>query len=153
MDAKALDRGEAIAALGGLVLLLSLFLDWYSLGDKYASINGCHGPNAGCTGWSALTILRFFLILVAVAPGVLAWVIIRGHALSWPRGELTAVFALSGLTFIIFRGLVDKPGSPSGQITIDFGWFIALLGGLLILAGSIFRARESATRRKPPGIL
>jgi hypothetical protein len=153
MDAKALDRGEAIAALGGLVLLLSLFLDWYSLGDKYAAINSCHGPNTGCTGWSALTILRFFLIIVAIAPAVLAWIIIRGHALSWPRGELTAVFALSGLTFIIFRGLVDKPGSPSGQITIDVGWFIALLGGLLILAGSIFRARESATRRKPPGIL
>jgi hypothetical protein len=153
MDFKQLDRGEAIAAVGGLVLLLSLFLEWFSLGNSNAVLNSCHGPNVGCTGWSSLTILRFLLILASIAPAILAYIIIRGHALSWPRGELTAVTALAALTFIVFRGLIDKPGSPPGQITISYGWFVALLGGLLILAGSIWRARESATRRKPPGIL
>jgi CDP-diglyceride synthetase len=97
--------------------------------------------------------VRFLLLLAAVAPAILAWIILRGHALSWPRGELTAVIALAALTFTIFRGLIDKPGSPSGEISISYGWWLALLGGLLILIGSIARARESATRRKPPGIL
>ena len=153
MDFKQLDRGEAIAALGGVVLLISLFLSWYTLGNSNAVLNSCHGPNTSCTGWHALTLLRFALVLASLAPAILAWIIIRGHALSWPRGELTAVTALTALTFTIFRGLIDKPGSPSGQISIDYGWFIALLGGLLILTGSVWRARESATRRKPPGIL
>jgi hypothetical protein len=153
MDFKQLDRGEAIAALGGIILLISLFLPWYSLGNANAVLNDCHGPNSTCTGWDSLTILRYALILAALAPAVLAWIIVRGHALSWPRGELTAVVALAALTFIIFRGLIDKPGSPSGEITITYGWFVALLGGLLILAGSIWRTRESATKRKPPGIL
>ena len=153
MDFKQLDRGEAIAALGGIILLISLFTAWFSLGNSNAVLNSCHGPNTNCTGWHAMTILRYAFILASLAPAILAWIIVRGHALSWPRGELTAVTALAALTFIVFRGLIDKPGSPSGEISITYGWFIALLGGLLILTGSIWRARESATKRKPPGIL
>jgi hypothetical protein len=153
MDVKRLDRGEIIAMIGGILLAISIFLAWYSLGNKFAHINSCHGPNTSCSGWNALTILRYLLLLAALAPVILAWIIVRGHALSWPRGELTAVTALAALTFTIFRGVIDKPGTPSGEISVNYGWFVALVGGLLILAGSIWRSRESAARRKPPGIL
>lgn len=153
MDFKQLDRGETIAVLGGVLLAVSIFLSWYSLGNINAQLNTCHGPHTSCTGWNSLTILRFLLLLAALAPVILAYIIIRGHALSWPRGELTAVTALAVLTFVLFRGVIDKPGSPSGEISIDYGWWVALLGGLLILTGSIWRSRESSSRRKPPGVL
>jgi hypothetical protein len=154
MDPKNLELGEAIAVVGGLVLTLSLFLEWFTLGNHNATLNGCKGPNGSCTGWSSLTILRYFLLLAAIAPVVLAWIIMRGHALSWPRGELTAVAAISALTFIIFRGLIDKPGNPPGQISISYGWFVALLGAILILVGALTRTREAGERkRKPPGVL
>jgi hypothetical protein len=153
MDFKQLDRGEVIATVGGILLAISIFLAWYSLGNANATLNGCHGPHTSCTAWNGLSVLRFLLLAAAIAPVILAWIIIRGHALSWPRGELTAITALAALTFIIFRGLIDKPGSPSGEISVDYGWWVALLGGLLILAGSIWRSRESAARRKPPGVL
>jgi hypothetical protein len=148
-----------IAALGGILLAISIFLAWYSLGNQYTHLNGCNGPKHGtsatpCSGWHALTILRFLLLLAALAPAVLAYIIVRGHALSWPRGELTAVVALAALTFIIFRGVIDRPGQPSGQISVDYGWWVALLGGLLILTGSIWRSQQSGgARRKPPGVL
>jgi hypothetical protein len=154
VDFKQLDRGEMVAAVGGVLLAVSIFLGWYSLGNSYATLNGCHGPNTSCTAWNALTILRFLLLLASAAPVILAWIVVRGHALSWPRGELTAVVALAALTFIVFRGVIDKPGSPSGQISIDYGWFVALAGGLLILTGAIWRSREGGgQRRKPPGVL
>jgi hypothetical protein len=154
MDPNKLDTGEAIAVLGGVVLVISLFLEWYTLGNFHATLNSCHGPNGSCTGWSGLTILRYFLLLAAVAPVILAWIIMRGHALSWPRGELTAVAAIAALTFTVFRGLIDKPGNPPGQISISYGWFVALVGGVLILTGSLVRSRESGERRrKPPGVL
>jgi hypothetical protein len=153
MDLRKLDRGELVATVGGILLGLSLFLEWYSLGDKYTILNGCKGPGGGCTGWAALSVMRFLLLLAAAAPAILAYVIVRGHALSWPRGELTAVTALAALTLVLFRGVVDKPGTPPGQISISYGWFVALLGGFLILIGAIWRSRESSTRRKPPGVL
>jgi hypothetical protein len=153
MDLKQLDRGEIIAVVGGALLAVSIFLAWFSLGNAHATLNSCQGPHSSCTAWNALSILRFLLLAAAVAPAILAWIIMRGHALSWPRGELTAITALAALTFIIFRGLIDKPGSPSGEISVDYGWWVALVGGLLILTGSIWRSRESAARRKPPGVL
>jgi hypothetical protein len=153
MDFKQLDRGELIAAAGGILLGASLFMVWYRLGNHNAVLNDCRGPHGTCTGWAALTILRFLLLIVAIAPVILAYIIVRGHALSWPRGELTAVISLVALTFTIFRGLIDRPGSPSGQISIGYGWWIGLLGGVLILVGSVWRSQESAGRRKPPGVL
>jgi hypothetical protein len=154
MDLRQIDRGEMIAAVGGLLLALSIFLAWYSLGNVNAVLNSCRGPHTSCSGWNSLTILRYLLLLAALAPAILAYIIVRGHALSWPRGELTAVTALAALTFILFRGVIDKPGSPSGEISVDYGWWVALLGGLLILTGSIWRSRESGgARRKPPGVL
>jgi hypothetical protein len=153
MDFKQLDRGELIAAVGGIMLGVSVFLKWYALGNSNAVLASCRGPNGSCTAWQALSIVRFFLLLAALAPAILAYIIVRGHALSWPRGELTAVTALAALTMILFRGLIDKPGSPPGQISIGYGWWVALIGGLLILVGSIWRSRESSTRRKPPGVL
>jgi hypothetical protein len=153
MDFKKLDRGEIIAALGGVLLAISVFLAWYSLGNANASLNTCHGPNSSCSAWDGLSVIRFLLLLAAIAPAILAWIIVRGHALSWPRGELTAVTALAALTLVVFRGFIDKPGNPPGQITVDYGWWLALVGGLLILFGAIWRSRESSGRRKPPGVL
>ena len=153
MDFKQLDRGEIIATVGGAILGVSLALAWFSLGNNQATLNSCHGPNTQCIGWNSLSILRYFVLLAAVAPVILAWIIVRGHALSWPRGELTALTALAALTFVVFRGLIDKPGTPPGQISVDWGWGVALVGGVLILVGSVWRSRESATARKPPGVL
>lgn len=152
MHFRQLDRGELIAVLGGLTLGVSLFLEWYKLGDRFAVLNTCRGPNGTCTAWKSLLILRFLLLVTALAPAVLAWIIVRGHALSWPRGEMTAIIAIFALGFTLFRGVIDKPGTPPGEIGITTGWWIGLVGGLLILIGSVARTKESMTTRKPPGL-
>ncbi len=153
MDVRSLNRGELIAIVGGILLGISLLLAWYSLGNRFTQLNQCHGPNTSCTGWQSLSILRYVLLAGAVAPLILAWVIIRGHALSWPRGELTAVVGVVTFMLTIFRGVIDKPGSPNDQVTINFGWGVALAGTLLLIAGAVWRSQESAPRRKPPGVL
>ena len=153
MDLRALNRGEIIAVVGGVLFGLSLALPWYSLGNVHAHLNSCHGPDTGCSGWNSLTILRYLFLLGALAPAILAYIIARGHALAWPRGELTAVVAVVALIFTLFRGLVDKPGGPPEEISINWGWGVALVGSLLILAGAVWRSQESAPRRKPPGVL
>ena len=152
MHFRQLDRGELVAVIGGIVLGVSVFLTWYKLGDKFAMLNSCQGPGGTCSAWKALLIIRFLLLIAAGAPAVLAWIIVRGHALSWPRGEMTAIIAIWALGFTLFRGLIDKPGTPAGEISIGFGWWIGLVGGVLILIGSVWRAQESATTRKPPGL-
>ncbi len=97
---------------------------------------------------TALTIMRYAFLLGAVAPVILSWIIARGHALSWPRGEMTAVVAVVALILTLFRGVIDKPGSPNEEIGLDYGWWLAIVGGLLILAGSVWRSQESAAAAK-----
>jgi hypothetical protein len=152
MDFRQLDRGELVAVLGGAILGVSVFLAWFTLGDRFATLGTCRGPNTPCSAWRSLMIIRYLLLVAAIAPAILAWIILRGHALSWPRGEMTAIIAIAALTFILFRGLVDRPGTPPGEISITYGWWIGLVGGVLILIGSVWRAQESAGTRKPPGL-
>lgn len=153
MHFKELDRGELIAVVGGAVLILAVFLRWYHLGNMHTTLGPCKGPDSGCTAWQALPVVRFLLLAGAVAPLVLAYIILRGHALSWPRGEMTALVALIVLAEVLFFGPVDHPGNPRSQIGLTYGWWVALGAGLLILVGSVARAQEGATRRKPPGVL
>lgn len=153
MNFKALSRGELLASIGGIVLGISLFLDWYSLANRYAILGACHGPNTLCSGWQSLSAYRYLLLIAAVAPPILAYIIIRGHALSWPRGELTAVTALLALAITLVLGLILRPGSPAAEIGISVGWWVALAADLLILTGSVWRAQQSGARRKPPGVL
>jgi hypothetical protein len=153
MNIKELDRGELVAVVGGILLGVSLFLSWYSLGNRNAELGTCRGPNTTCSGWAALSGFRFLFLIAAVAPLILAWIIIRGHALSWPRGELTAVTALVALVFTLFVGVIDHPGSPPDEISVSTGWWVAIAGGLLILIGSVWRSKESGAGRKPPGVL
>jgi hypothetical protein len=153
LDLKALNRGEIIATIGGLLLGVSLFLPWYHLGNSHAVLNSCHGPDSYCSGWNSVGAFRYVILLAAIAPVILAWVIARGHALAWPRGELTAVVAVVALVTVLFRGLIVVPGTPPEEIDVSWGFWIGLLGSLLILAGAVWRSQESAPRRNPPGVL
>jgi hypothetical protein len=153
MDIRALNRGELVAIIGAVLLGISLALPWFSLGNQFTHLNGCVGPNGSCSGWRAMTVLRFVLLAGAVAPLILSWVIIRGHALAWPRGELTAVVAVTTLVITVFRGVIDKPGSPADQVSINWGWGVALAGTLLMIVGAAWRYQEGAPRRNPPGVL
>ena len=56
-----------------------------------------NGTNGDFSGWEAHHILRWLLLLAGLAPFILAWIIVRDHALSWPRGEMTAVVAVVAL--------------------------------------------------------
>ena len=152
MQLGRLGRGEALAVLGGILLALGLFLPWYRTNPDNANavIDGVRGS---VSGWAAHPILRWPLIVAALAPLILAWIIVRDHELSWPRGELTAVVAMVALVLVLYVGIVDRPGEPSGQIQLRIGWYLAGLGCVLEIAGGAIRAGGSERPRKPPGVL
>jgi hypothetical protein len=134
---------------GGLLLAIGLFLTWYHA-DKLAKINGSSGD---FTGWQAHTTMRWLLILGALAPFILAWIIARDHALSWPRGEMTAVVSVAAFGLIAYNAFVSKPGDPNSLIHLRYGVFVALLGTILMFAGSALRSSDVERARKPPGTI
>jgi hypothetical protein len=152
MNLGRLGRGEFLAVAGGLLLALGLFLPWYGTNpdNRNANIDGARGT---VSGWEAHPILHWFLLAGALAPLILAWVIVRDHQLSWPRGEMTAVVGMIALVLVLYVGLVDRPGAPSSQISLKAGWIVAVLGCGLMVVGGALRAGSTERPRKPPGVL
>jgi hypothetical protein len=152
MKRAELQRSELIAIVGGLLMALGLFLTWYHLKNGNVSIANQTGP-ADLSGWTVHTIIRWLLLAAAAAPLILAWIILRGHALSWPRGEMTAVVAVAALGLIGYVAFVNKPGTVTSLVSLRPGVFVSLLGALLMLGGSATRASSVERPRKPPGVL
>jgi hypothetical protein len=143
---------ELLAMVGGLLLGGALFANWYAAVSPLATIAGRHGVGV-YSGWEAHQILRWVLLVIAIAPFILAYIVARDHQLTWARGELTAVLAISAVGVLLYIGVIDRPGSPPGEIELRWGWYVALLGAILMLAGSAMRTGEVERRRKPPGTI
>jgi hypothetical protein len=149
--ARRLGMSEVIAALGGILLALGVFLPWYATShNRNARLNGARGD---FSAWVAHPILRWLLLAAAVAPLVLAYIVARDQQLSWPRGELTAVVAMTAVGLILYFGFLSRPGEPPGQISLRIGWLVSLAGAVLMLVGGAVRAGGTERPRKPPGVL
>jgi hypothetical protein len=146
-----LSRTEWIAVGGGLLLILAVFLPWYGTSENpNAAIDGDRGD---FSAWQVHPILRWLLLAAALAPLILAWIVLREHELSWPRGEMTAVVAMAALGLVLYVGIVSRPGEPRSQISLQIGWFLAVIGIVLMMVGGAKRAAEVERARKPPGVL
>jgi hypothetical protein len=152
MHRANLSRSEWIAVAGGLLLLVGIFLPWYvpNTENRNAIVAG---SREAVSAWEAHTLLRFLFLAAAIAPLILAYIILRDHELSWPRGEMTAVVAIAAFGIVGYLGVVDRPGEPSGEINLGLGWFLSMAGVILMAIGGAMRAGSSERPRKPPGVL
>ena len=108
MDFSRIKPGELLAAFGGILLAISVFVKCYEARPENpnANIDGLKGV---VSIWDVHSILRILLLAAAIAPLILLYIVARDHQLSWPRGELTAVV---GLTAVDTRALQRHHRSP-----------------------------------------
>jgi hypothetical protein len=160
MDFSRLNRNRTL--FGGavsLLLVVSLFfLPWFSLTDvpeRAAAPDRHYVCGVGelqCTGWGTFPVLRWLLLLAALAPPILAWILIRGHKLTWAPGEMTMVAGFAAAILITYNGIIDRPGETFG-VGLDYGYWLALFAALGIAATGFTRSLESGggRSRKAPG--
>ncbi len=147
---------------GGLLLAIAVFVKSYEVTSANGQINGVGRADANppinpgdgtFSVWEAHDLMRWLLLLAAIAPFILAWIIVRDHQLSWGRGEMTAVVAIAAAGLIFYSGIIDRPGEPSGVIELEIGWYGLMLGAIVMLFGAVQRSTEQERTRKPPGVL
>ncbi len=160
MDSSKLSRSEIIGVVAGLLLVVTLiFLPWYDLSHNPERDAGngfiCGVDEYSCTGWETFPILRWLLLAAAAAPLILAWIVVRGHKLSWAPGEMTMVVGFTAFILIVYNGIIDKPGSQIAEIgvTVTIGYWLAIIAALGISGAGISRATEAqkGNLRKTPG--
>lgn len=141
--------------LTSVALIISLFLPWFSLTRVPERVQQgdwiCGVGEHSCTAWSSLPILRWLLLAAAVAPLILAWIVVRGHTLSWPPGELTMIVGMAAIVLIGFNGVISRPGDFG--IGLDYGYIVAMVAAIGIASAGAWRSIESGggAQRRPPG--
>src|SRR5436309_1680835 len=164
MDFSRLQHFELLGIAASALLLVSIFLPWYSLTDPIQ--NGhhlrdvqnswvCGVHNFSCSGWETHSIIRILLILAAAAPLILSYLIVsnQDERAQYPTGEFTMTVGMAVIVLVGFNGLISKPGStPSFGVSLDIGYWLALLAGLLMATAGALRSLESGggAQRKPP---
>jgi hypothetical protein len=123
-DERRIDAGPILAALGGLLLLISLFLDWYE--------EDVSGEKA--TAWNVFEVLD--LVLAASALAALL-VLVGLFARSLPLAP-RSLLPLGALAFIVAGSqLIDPPPIVDQDASVEAGAWLALAGSALMLAGAI----------------
>jgi hypothetical protein len=136
-DTTRVRFGEMIAAGAGLVLILSLFLEWYSV-----DVAGFHGDLPTVTGWKALgfiDILLFLIGLIAIALAVMKAANVPPPRLPVSPGFIVLALGAFATLLVLFRiisipdeGIGSVPGIDVGR---SFGVFIAFLAAAAVTVG------------------
>ena len=162
MDFSRLNRNRVlVGGVASILLIVSvLFLPWYTLTDvPERAAQGawlCGEDDLSCTGFETFPILRWLLLAAALAPAILAYILVRGHRLSWAPGEMTMVAGFAATVLIVYNGLIDLPAPDEGiefGESLDYGYWLALVSAIVIGATGFTRSLESGPRRtrKAPG--
>jgi hypothetical protein len=138
VEPRRLSRGDWIAAIGGIALLVSLFLPWYSAGGQSQ------------TAWEAMALDDVILAIVAVL-AIGAAVIVgipRLRSVSVATTSLAILPAVVGLLLTVYR-LVSP--APPVDVSLDVGAWLGLAATMAIAVGAWTGANDEGPARRSTG--
>jgi len=122
---RRIEAGPVLVGLGALILLISLFLDWYQ---------------PAVTAWDAFEVLDLLLAALGIAALVAAAGAVRPEATVVERHWLPAIVA--AITIIVVAQLLDPPpalvdGDPDTGAWLALGAAIVMCIGTLLTLGRV----------------
>jgi hypothetical protein len=161
MDVRRLRVGEWIVALSGAVLLVSLWLPWWSLPDVEGAYSDA-APELAWSAWQALSTTDVLLALLGATAIVVALIVARATA-AGPGVAAEAFltpFALALAIACLVR-VLDVPAgleppvrvgdAPGARASVDYGAWIGLAATFGVLLGTLVAMRDERLSR--PGRL
>lgn len=154
---KDLSLGTLVSLIGAALLLISVFLNWYT---GKVSINAGvfkGSQSASISGWDATDAAKLVFLLALIAGGALVVAaFVPTVNLPWPAWMVSGPCAALALLLILYR-IISKPGAGHAgsfnigngagvnvSISASYGIFVALLAAIAILVGAYFMMNEPA---------
>ena len=150
-------KAEPVAGVGGILLLVSLFVTWY---DGSVKVSGPQSAGVGvgfreASGWEVFTVVDVLLALAALVaiavPLVSAFT--RGPAKSIGIAVIASTVTPLALLIVLFRILFPPDVEPitieqiTATVTLSpgLGAWLSLAGAVIAFAGAWFSLRDEST--------
>jgi hypothetical protein len=132
VDLRRLRLGEWVAGIGGIVLVVSLFLDWYSV------------DGSGASAWESFSVVDIALALTGAFAVALAVVtsLHRAGAVPIATASLLGPIGFFTALLLLWR-VLDPPGS--GDVSREPGLWLGLAALATIAAGNILAMKDEST--------
>ena len=116
--------GELVGAVGGLGLLVSTFLPWYSAGGEDA------------TAWQAFSVTDIVLAAAAVVGMSVAICVLFRISVSYPvaGSSVAAGFGVVAVVLIVIK-MLNPPGAGGVNLDVDYGAWLGLAGAAAVTVG------------------
>jgi hypothetical protein len=136
-------KAEPLAGLGGLVLLVSLFLPWFTSGVAIGT-RGANGTvqtvtlGGSVSAWQALAVVDVVLALLALLALAVPVVSLatRGPAASIGTAVLASALGWIAIVLVAIELIAHSP---------DYGAWVGLAGSILAWVGSWLSMRDEST--------
>src|SRR5215213_5289437 len=146
MDTSRLTTGDIIAGVGGIVLLIALFLPWYGVS---VNIAGFSASESG-SGWEALGFIDILLFLIAVA--AIALVAARAGGVlpaDMPAPVILLALGAFAVLLVLYR-IIDIPVDGDVPDEVDLSHKVGILIALIV-AAAVFLCGYRTNTETPSG--
>jgi hypothetical protein len=145
-----LRRGERVAGVGALALLICMFLlPWYGASAQLPIGSRAVTVSVTVDAWHGLTTLRWLMLILVLSAlmMVIAQGALRAPAVPVTLGVIVLPLAILTALCVIDRVLFSLPG-PSNVVSAQVGAYLGLLSTLAVVYGS-FRSLREESRPDP----
>ena len=149
MELTRLRTADAIAGIGGVALLITPFLTWYSAGGS-ATLGGREiEVSLNLTAWEVFSITDVILALTALSGISLAVLTASRRSPALPVAAAVIATTLGALaTLLVFYRILNQPG-PNEVLEVKFGAFLGFLSVLAIAVGGWRAMRDEEWEGAP----
>jgi hypothetical protein len=150
VDFSSVSRSVWISAGGALVLLISVFFNWYTVEASVKIGNINQSASASESGWDSGAAAKLVALLALIA--LAAWIVelfVPTFELPFPAWMIAGAAGALALLLVLLR-IVDKPGggasinSPGIHASVGtaFGIWLALIAAIAVVVGAYLRMNE-----------
>jgi hypothetical protein len=141
MEPLAQTRAALLAAGAAVVLIVSMFLEWYTI-DVPERVQERAGDLPTFTGFEGLKRADVAIVVAAAIVIIVAGLVLAGLVANSPApGIAVALVSLFALAVVLYRGIISPPGLAffglDLELEVSFGWFVGLVAAVVMVAAGV----------------
>jgi hypothetical protein len=150
MDASRLTRGEQVAAIAGIALLVIMFLPWFGFGgvadeaiEQVQDLGFATDVETSLNAWESFGVIDLVLLLTVIAAVGVALAAMMAQTVAMPiaASAITAGLGILSTVLVAYR-LLDPPFDGADR---KFGAFLGLIAAAGVAYGGWLAMQEEGT--------